>query len=116
MPLKFFLSCAILVLFSDCAFAVIDCVWLSLEMALQVIRVTCTFHARFHRVCVHTREAVTITSVSEVARTFVSLHDTNLSRCVVLQVDLGGFWLKQCPGSYIRSPGHEVGLLLPYTY
>ena len=19
-------------------------------------------------------------------------------------------WLKQCPGSYIRSPGHEVGL------
>ena len=57
----------------------IGCDWLSLEMALQVFRVTCTFHARFQRVCVHTREAVTTTSVSEVARMFVSLHDTNLS-------------------------------------
>ena len=62
MPLKSFF----LVLFSDCAFAVIDCDWLSLDMALQVIRVTFTFHARFHRACVHTREAVTATSVSEV--------------------------------------------------
>ena len=62
MPLKLFL----LVLFKDCAFAVIGSDWLSLDMALQVTRVSFTFHAQFHRACVHTCEAVTVTSVSEV--------------------------------------------------
>ena len=64
----------------------------------------------------HTREVLTNTCVSNVATTLLSLHDFDLSRRAVLQVDLGDSRLKQGPGSYIRSPGHEVGHLLPYTY